>query len=132
MRLLVILLSLSLVGCFESPVEHEHTLYKYSISYGKDKDHLDQVLTAQCTTYYHGLISNMSCPYSTDQIGRYICAVDNKLYLKTSLRSYKSVSTSVTQLDNMYCRIDKTVIDMPIKYLYTDSFFSEDTDVPKS
>lgn len=129
MRLLIILLGLSLVGC--SPVEHEHTLYKYSISYGEDKDHLDQVLTAQCTTYYHDEWNNKSCPYSTDQIDGYLCAVDNRLYLKTSSRSYKSVSTSVTQLDNLYCRIDKTVIDMPVKYVYTDGFF-EDTDVPKS
>lgn len=118
MRLfMVLLIGISLTGCFEAPLKHDHKVYNYEIKYGQDRNNLDQSLTAQCTEYYHDQWDENSCNKSTDQIDNYICAVDGRLYLKSTSRNYKSVSTAVISLDNIYCQINETSINI-FKYEY--------------
>lgn len=129
MRLFVLLLfTVFISGCFEAPLKHDHVTYNYEIKYGQSPNNLDQSLTASCIAYYHDTWNYDSCYKSINQIAGYICAVDGRLYLRSTSKGYRSVSTAVTPLDNIYCKVSQTTTST-VKYEYVDGWF-EDTDIP--
>lgn len=125
-KLVFSILCLFLITACSEKIPHLHTVYTYTIKYGKSLDNLDKVLTITCDAYRHDRYDYRGCPETTDRIDRYICGVDSKLYIVNSVSGYKSSSTSLTNLDGIYC--ETSVKTKSFTAIYHDPFFGKSSD----
>lgn len=129
-KIYLVLLSLVFVGCGQNI--HEHTFYTYKIKYGKSLDHLDKELISICEAYVHPSQYEEKCYKKINKIDGYICALDNRLYLINTYRGgsgkHRYSSSSIQILDNIYCKIEDTIIIKKTFNLIENNTFSPDVE----
>lgn len=121
--LILLGLATALVGCVQSNI-HTHKKVEFGIEYGKDPQHLDNLMTASCEYFYHSgyftLRDNVKCDYGEKRMNEYSCAVDGRLYfVKGGFRK----AAAMVPLDGLYCKELKPIETTLTYRIHSTSFF---------